>query len=187
MRKTLCWLSLSLPLLFAGCDDADSLYSSLPAKFSYSPVVSMSQLYTSLNSQGEWCTIILNNNYFEFTNLTGTGKALRTAVSGYTGFYMGLCGFIVGLPNMPELGSSSPVVTCYDLACATCYHNRYVTKKLTLQSGGYAHCSSCDLTYNLNNSGVVSDLGNNTFDYTETRSLYRYHVYYGNDVLSISN
>ncbi|MCD8302424.1 MAG: hypothetical protein LUC44_05325 [Prevotellaceae bacterium] len=176
-------------LLPTACSDAltTNKYSSLPAKFSYTPVSSISQLYTSCNSQGEWCTIKLSNGKFYFTNLTGTGEATQTALNGYTGFYMGLCGFIVGLPNIPELGNDYSVVTCYDLACSNCYAERSVTKQLTLMSGGYAHCSACDLTYNLNNLGVVSDEGKNNFGFTKFRSLYRYRVYYGNDTLSINN
>ncbi len=173
-------------LLATSCKD-DSTFSSLPAKFSYSPVVSMPVLYAACNSQGEWCTITLRNDKFIFSNLTDTNEAARTSVSNYSGFYMGLCGFIVGLPNMPEVGNDYPVVTCYDLACSSCYSDHYVTKPLELLSGGYAHCSSCDLTYNLNNQGIVSDVGNNTYGYTKFKSLYRYRVYYMGDVLSISN
>ncbi len=187
MRRTLL-ATLALALA-ASCNDAltTSAFSDLPARFSYQPVSSMSQLYTSCNSPGEWCTITLSNNKYLFTNLTGTGEALRTALSGYTGFYMGLSGFIVGLPNIPEMGYDTSIVTCYELACSNCYHERYVAKPLTLLAGGYAHCSACDLTYNLNNLGIVSDTGGNTFSYASPRPLYRYRVYYGNDILTINN
>lgn len=178
-----------LLLLCIGCSDGltTSTFSSLPAKFSYTPVTSMPVLYTCCNSQGEWCTITLKSGKFLFTSLTSTDEALQTALYGYTGFYMGLCGFILGLPNMPELGYDYPIVTCYDLACSNCYVNRSVTKALTLQTGGYAHCSACDLTYNLNNQGIVSSEGKNTYSFETFRPLYRYRVYYGNDVLTINN
>ncbi len=185
-RLALALMTGIMCLLPMACAD-ENVYASLPAKFSYSPVVSMPVLYAACNSPGEWCTITLRNEKFYFTNLTTTDTANQTSMSNYTGFYMGLCGFIVGLPNMPELGYDYSAVTCYDLACSNCYADHYVTKPLTLQSGGYAHCSSCDLTYNLNNQGIVSDEGNNTYGYTKFKSLYRYRVYYGNDVLSINN
>ncbi len=176
-------------LFHTSCSDAlkTNTFCSLPARFSFSPVSSMSPLYTSCNSQGEWCTIVLQNDKFIFSNLNSTSEAPITAVQNYSGFYMGLSGFIVGLPNMPELGYDYPVVTCYDRACSNCYINRSVTKPLTLQTGGYGHCSSCDLTYNLNNQGIVSDVGNNTFGFTEFRQLYRYRAYYSGDSFVINN
>ncbi len=180
-------LTLSLLALSATSCKEDSMYSSLPARFSYSPVVSMPVLYAACNSLGEWCTITLKNDKFIFSNLSDTNEAPRTSVSNYTGFYMGLCGFIVGLPNMPEMGNDYSVVTCYDLACSNCYADHYVTKPLTLLAGGFAHCSSCDLTYNLNSQGIVSDIGNNTYGYTKFKSLYRYQVGYYNDKLTINN
>ncbi len=180
-------LTLSLLALSATSCKEDSMYSSLPARFSYSPVVSMPVLYAACNSLGEWCTITLKNDKFLFSNLSDTNEAPRTSVSNYTGFYMGLCGFIVGLPNMPEMGNDYSVVTCYDLACSNCYADHYVTKPLTLLAGGFAHCSSCDLTYNLNSQGIVSDIGNNTYGYTKFKSLYRYQVGYYNDKLTINN
>ncbi len=183
-RLALCPVALSLA---TGCAESDTYFCSLPAKFSFQPVTSISQLYTSLNSQGEWCTITLASSKFVFANLSGTGTANQTAVTGYTGFYMGLSGFIVGLPNMPELGADAPVVTCYDLACAACYAERSVTKPLKLQTGGYGHCTSCDITYDLNNQGQPADLGANTFAYENPRSLYRYRVTYLGDVLVINN
>ncbi len=178
-------LTLTLTAMLTAC--GDDKFSDLHAKFSYSPVVSMPVLYAACNSQGEWCTITATGDKFCFSNLTSTDTANKTSMNNYTGFYMGLSGFIVGLPNMPELGSDYPVVTCYDRACSNCYADHYTTKPLTLLSGGYAHCSACDITYDLNNQGIVSDEGNNTYGYTAFKSLYCYHVYYGNDTLSINN
>lgn len=169
-------------MLFSCNDDAliSNKYSSLHANFSYNPVSAVSQLYSACNSMGEWSTIRAVNSQFVFSNLTGETPVNRTAVQNYSGFYMGLCGFIVGLPTIPELGNDVPVITCYDLACSNCYHDRSVTKRLTLQSGGKVFCSGCQRTYDLNNVGQVSqgDAGIN---------LYRYRVYYGNNTLSIRN
>lgn len=180
MRK---YVTLLLTLCIWSCseDIVSNKYCSLPAKFTFSPVNSISQLYTSCESQGEWCTITLSNKKFYFTKYNGSrGEANQLAISGYTGFYMGLSGFIVGLPNIPELGENRCVITCYDLACRNCYDDYVVTRSLTLQESGYAYCSRCRRTYNLNNTGQVSEgePGN---------PLFRYRVYYGNNTLSINN
>ena len=178
---------IGLLLLFhASCIDdmVSNKYCNLPARFNFSPVNSISQLYTSCNSQGEWCTITLSKEKFYFTKANGSqGEVNRTAQDGYTGFYMGLSGFIVGLPNIPEVGETYPVVTCYDLACRNCYEDEsggYTRKKMVLREMGYAYCSHCRRTYNLNNTGQVSD-GD------AGKPLYRYRVYYGVNTLSINN
>ena len=175
-------------LLCTSCGDGlvNSKYCNLPARFDFRPVNSISQLYTSCESMGEWCTITLNEagNKFLFAKPTGTpGEANRLALEGYTGFYMGLCGFIVGLPNIPEIGAAVPEVTCYDLACRNCYDETgFMTRKLTLKEGGFAYCSRCGRTYNLNNTGQVSQGPGG-------KVLYRYRVYYDNkySILSINN
>lgn len=184
MRRPLR-LALGALLLWPGvstCGDAvvSGKYSNLPARFTFTPVNSISQLYTACNSMGEWCTITLSNSRFHFTNLSGTGLANQTAQSGYTGFYMGLSGFIVGLPNLPEPGSDAPVVTCYDLACRNCYEDHSVTRPLQLQTGGWARCPRCQRSYSLNSTGIVSQG-------SAGKALYRYRVYYGNNTLSVNN
>lgn len=156
-------------------------FCSLPAKFMFTPVNSISQIYTSCESMGEWCSIELKGNKFLFTKADGSqGIANRTALDGYTGFYMGLSGFIVGLPNIPEIGETVCIVTCYDLACRNCYDDFIVARRLVLQEGGLAYCSRCQRTYDLNNTGKVvkGDAG---------KPLYRYRVYYGNNTLNINN
>lgn len=172
-----------MSLVFASCNGelTSNKYCSLPARFTFTPVTSIPQLYSSCESMGEWCSIEATGSQFLFTKPGGSqGKANRTALDGYMGFYMGLSGFIVGLPNIPELGETMPVVTCYDWACRNCYDDFNVTRRMTLQTGGYAYCSRCQRTYNLNNTGQVSsgEAG---------LPLYRYRVYYGNNTLSINN
>lgn len=155
-------------------------YSNMPAKFSFSPVSAYSQLYTACNSMGEWSTIRAEGAQFVFSNPTGSTSVNRTQVQNYSGFYMGLSGFLVGLPNIPEMGSERPIVTCYDLSCSNCYHTNSVTKRLTLHTGGTATCSTCHRTYDLNNLGQVSQ-GEGGIN------LFRYRVFYGNNTLSIQN
>ena len=179
MRKSLFLFSL----LFASCSGelVSNKYCNLPARFVFTPVNSISQLYTSCESMGEWCSVEVDGNRFLFTKPNGSqGIANRLSIQGYSGFYMGLSGFIVGLPNVPEVGEMESVVTCYDLACRNCYEDYYVARRLTLQEGGYAYCSRCRRTYDLNNVGQVSS-GESGMP------LFRYRVYYGNNTLNINN
>ena len=176
-------LGVLLLLLFCACNDdlVSNKYCSLPARFVFTPVNSISQLYTSCESPGEWCTITIKDDKFYFTKTKGKpGEWPQVKLDGYTGFYMGISGFVVGLPNIPELGEMMPVVTCYDLACRNCYDEAYVARSLKLQEGGKAYCERCKRTYDLNNTGQVSqgEPGN---------PLYRYRVSYGNNTLVVNN
>lgn len=182
-RNILTLLPTLLLFLFTACDDeglVSQKYCNLPARFSFNPVSSISQLFTSCNSLGQWCTIKVQGQQFLFTNPEGSTLVNRTQANNYTGFYMGLTGFIVGLPNIPELGTDYPVVTCYDLACPSCYEEAYITKPLTLHTGGKATCPRCQRTYDLNNLGTVSQG-------EPGRQLYRYRVAYSNNSLVINN
>ncbi len=174
--------TVSLLLCLACGDDGliSQKFCNLPARFSYNPVSAVSQLYTSCNSMGQWCTVIASGQQFIFANPEGSTSVNRTAVQNYTGFSLGLSGFLVGLPNIPELGSDYPVVTCYDLACRNCHEEAHAAKRLTLSTGGRATCPRCDRTYDLNNQGLVSQG-------QPGKSLYRYRVYYGNNTLAINN
>lgn len=165
-----------------GCGDGlvSDKYCRLPARFTFTPVNSIQQLYTACNSMGEWCAITLNNNQLYFTTPSGTGQANLTASSSYQSPIMGLSGFIVGLPNIPEAGTDYPVVTCYELACRNCYEEQSITPRLQLQTSGYAHCTRCQRTYNLNNTGIVSQG-------TAGKALYRYRVYYSENTLAVNN
>lgn len=178
------FLSLSI-LALTGCGQDDltsNKYCNLRARFAYTPVTDVSQLYSSCQSMGQWCTIIATGNQFIFSNPQGSTSRNMTAADTYKGFYMGLSGFIVGLPSIPELGYDYSIVTCYDLACRNCYEEDCVTKRLTLNTDGTASCSKCNRIYNLNNQGIVAqgDAG---------KSLYRYRVTYSpsSNAISINN
>lgn len=175
-------LGLGLLMLGQSCGEEiiSHRYCDLPARFSYSPVSAVSQLYTSCNSMGQWCTILATSSQFVFSNPEGSTPVARTAVTNYTGFYMGLSGFIVGLPSIPEMGSDYPVVTCYDLACRNCYEEAHVTRRMTLNPGGTATCSKCQRTYNLNDQGLITKG-------EPGKSLFRYHVVYASNTLAINN
>lgn len=166
--------------LISCSDHVESRYSGIPAHFVYKNTNTVPQLNAALNNPGEFATIVLDRNYYRFTNLTGTTQVNKTALNNYSAFRMGLSGFIVGLPNIPEPGMDISVVTCYELACPNCYRTQSVTRSLQLLEGGYAACTHCRRTYSLNNQGLViaGDGG---------ASLFRYRISYANNVLAIIN
>ena len=180
MRKLAVLLLL---LSFCACNDelVSNKYCSLPARLVFENTFTVPLLHTACTNMGEWCTIEVKGSNFYFTRYNGNNVTWPILEPDkYKGIYMGLSGFIVGLPNIPELGETVPVVTCYDLACRNCYDDAFVTRNLTLQEGGLAYCSRCQRTYDLNNTGQVSqgEPGN---------PLYRYRVSYGNNTLVINN
>lgn len=178
-RSFLCFFITAL-LLWGCADEVENRYTSIPAYFVYKNTNTVPQLNAALNNMGEFATIVLDRNYYYFTNLTGTTQVNKTALNNYSSFRMGLSGFIVGLPNIQEPDMDVSVVTCYDLACPNCYRAYSITRSLKLLEAGYASCSSCQRTYNLNNQGLVAkgDAG---------ISLFRYRVSHANYVLAIVN
>lgn len=181
VRHGLC--GMLILLMAAGCSpDAivGNKYCSLPARFVFEPVSSVSQLYAACESMNEWCTITANQERITFTNLGGSTPVNRTALNYYTGIHMGLRGFIVGRPPLSEMGYDTPAVTCYDLVCSNCYNDEGRPIALTLKGGGRAYCTNCQRTYDLNNMGIVS-IGDRGIP------LYRYKVYYSNNTLRVDN
>jgi hypothetical protein len=178
--------SFFVPLLlaitiFTSCSgDVEDVYSHYSAYFVLSNTNTVPSLNAALNNMGEYTAIYGQGSQYYFTNLTTTDKVNKTALSSYTYFDMGLAGFIVGLPNIPEVGSTTSSVVCYDRTCPNCYNDFNVTRALTLKEGGYAKCNRCTRVYNLNNGGVVSS------DTTGLK-LFRYRVYYTPYTLTIRN
>lgn len=145
-------------LLLPACsEDVENLYSNQPAYFVYQYVQTAPCLYTSLNNPGEFSTIQLDRQRYIFRNLKSEYIANQTALANYSSFRMGIAGFIVGLPNLPEPGMETSRVVCYDLACSNCYSQLMLSASLQLKENGKAYCSRCQRTYDLNNGGIVSE------------------------------
>lgn len=182
MPRRNCFIPSILLAALVSCSDGitSNRFCTLPARFNYTPVTSVHQLYAACNSLGEWCTITASSTQFIFSNPQGSTPVSQTAVNNYNRPYMGLSGFIVGTPTIPEMGADLPIVTCFDLACSNCYAEATVTKRMELRQGGISYCPRCHRTYDLNNTGQVS-LGD------PGRPLYRYRVLYGSNTLSINN
>ncbi|MBQ0049381.1 MAG: hypothetical protein KBT12_03955 [Bacteroidales bacterium] len=188
MRVRHFLIFLSCLMLAASCSEVgvvSSRFCSKYAKFSVDNVISISQLYSACQSPGEWCTITAENDRYIFANLKGRTPINKVALGAYTGFYLGIGGFIVGLPNTNEPGYDTPMVTCYDLACSNCEkESGYLSIRLEMREFGFAACPKCKRSYNLNNTGTIS-AGEPGI------SLYRYRVYYSPEryggTLSVDN
>ena len=177
-------LILSL-LLLSGCSDGESnsKYSNMRARLTIENVTQAPVLFTACESMGEYCTAVISDDgsRFVFTDAAGHTSPINIlAISGYSGYYLGLSGLIIGKLTIPEMGEDYVRVVCFDLACSNCYQNYNIAKRLALQAGGYAKCGSCGRTYNLNDCGTVSDGPTG-------RSLYRYRVSYINYLLLVNN
>ena len=152
-------------LAILGCEKTDYTYSNLPAKFIFENAYQAPALYTK--------QFVFKGSAKEpsYVNLT--------AITGYSGFNLGLSGLIVGLPNIPEIGKTESLVVCFDLACSNCYNDYNITKPLVIQNGT-ATCNSCKRTYDLNNVGFISNG-------EAGKPLYRYRVSYVSNTLVVSN
>lgn len=178
-------LLVSIFPLFFSCSNGDvsNKFCNLPAKLTIENIQQAPVLFTACESMGEYCTITTSSDggRFLFTNATGNTSPINIlAISSYSGYYLGLSGFIVGKLTIPEMGEDFVRVVCYDRACSNCYQNYNITKPLVLQNGGYAKCNNCGRTYNLNDIGNISDG-------PDGRPLYRYRVNYIGNTLVINN
>lgn len=175
----LCCLVACLAGLLA-CSDTETRFSRLPARLVVTNTNTIPQLNAALGNPGEYCTIELRGQSYRFTNLAGASEVNRAAVAAYQNTYLGLSGFIVGLPAIPEPGDDTQRVVCYDLACPNCYEDFAITKSLRLNEGSRATCPTCSRTYDLNTQGIVA-AG------TPGQSLFRYRVTYVPYTLQVSN
>ncbi len=156
-------------------------FCNLPAHMTVENVQQAPVLFTACECMGEYCYVISNGQQFLFTDAANhTSTTNITAISSYSGSYLGLSGLIIGKLTIPEVGENDTRVVCYDRACSNCYQNYNITKPLVLQTGGYAKCNSCGRTYNLNDCGTISDG-------PAGRALYRYRVSYVRYTLIVNN
>lgn len=178
LRRLACLACLALP----SCDAADNLYSSLPAYFAMDNVLQAPVLHTALQSPGEYCTIRLAGGAYEFASPTQREPSLVNVsqLAAHSGFCMGLGGFVVGLPHIPELGRDASRPVCYDLACPNCYHESNFAKRMTLRSSGMVHCPACQRAYSAGDGGIVSQG-------PAGRPLIRYRISHAGHAMVINN
>lgn len=170
MRTNILHLLTACVLLLACTEAEHPYYTGARASFSYTATNTIPELNSALGSMGEFCTIRMDAKGFIFTNLRTSTTRPFTAIETRVRPGLGLSGFIVGLPNMPEMGADVPRVVAFDLACP-CYDDFDTTHNLRLQNGGRATCDRCQRTYDLNNRGIVAEG-------PAGRSLYRYRANY---------
>lgn len=174
-------LLMATTLLVACEKDIQNTYSNYPAYFVCNTVSTIPQLNAAMNSLGVFCTIRSDRERFLFSDETNkTTPVNATAISSNASIYMGIAGFIVGLPSIPELGTDTSTPVCYDLACPNCYSDYNIARSLKLKEGGNAHCTSCNREYNLNSQGQVAK-GNGGIN------LFRYRISYSGNSMVINN
>ena len=108
-------------ILLASCKDGEvnSKYCNLRARLTIENVTQAPVLFTSCESMGEYCTVRSDGQRLHFTDASGhTSPYNIPAISGYSGIYLGLSGFIVGKLTIPEMGEDITRVVCFDLSCS---------------------------------------------------------------------
>lgn len=180
MAVAVAWVLLPVGTASCGDDDVQNVYSSYRAYFRYDNVMSVLPLYPALTGLGEYCTISAAGSYLYFRSLTKSQQVNLTAVAYYQK-YVSIAGFIVGRMNVPDMNTGAVELVAYDLACPNCYADDYISRPLTLKEGGFAYCSRCKRTYNLNDAGLISSG-------EKGRKLERYRISYsGSATVEIRN
>lgn len=174
-RKTLVAVSLltvGLAASFvAGCSESvTDLYASIRAFFRYDNVTASHQLYTALNSPGEFCTVTLRNSVIYFTDADGRSSQGNLSATEAYGKTQCVAGFIVGTPSVPDLnGQTAP--RAYDLVCPTCYERNAIQRSLQFDGREQVKCPRCSRTYSL-------QTGLQTGGDEGVSILYRYRMMY---------
>lgn len=185
MRRFLCRYAMPLLLLagMSGCaDDTDGFYSGYRAFFRYNYVLTTQPLLSAVGNPGMFCTITFPGGNYRFVSSDGktTFDYRPTALDQY-GKPECVAGFIVGTPNIPDFNGQF-TLAAYDLVCPECFISTSIQRSLGVAQNGWAACSRCGRSYDLNNGGIVVQ--------GETgRKLLRYHVAYSpaQGVLVIQN
>lgn len=170
-----------LILCLTACDNAESTYSNLRARYTNDNVMQVPPLRIACESKEEFCLIFNAGTNFVFKSFKDSYSLPITDLDRQKGFIMGLSGFFVGQPAIPDDGN--PMV-CYDAACPNCYTKQSMTKRLQLTSNNMAQCPNCQREYFLGDHGYLKD-----GKAGDVLRLIRYRAYYqaGRNTLIISN
>jgi len=174
-------LSISFFVLMgvlSSCEDLTNAYSNREYVRCNYTVASYTELFNVMGNYGQYAFIRKMPNGKVRMTLASTGKYTEynpDKIQSY--FYFGLAGLIVGTNNYGES-------LCYDLGCPYCDGSAY---RLTLKDNGYAKCSRCGITYDLNLYGVIVSI-DSAYNYvSKPRALYRYHITYDGTNVSMYN
>ena len=168
LKKTLLLL-ICLMMATACADDVQTVYSKYRADFVYDKVSTTDPLYKALTGAGMFCSIYRQGGKQYFTSPYETTYRNLTDLNLYQR-YVTINGFIVGLANQTEMGTTVLPLLCYDRVCPNCYEEGH-NYSLALQENGFAYCSRCKRKYNLNDGGLIAE-GDNGL------KLIRYHIMY---------
>lgn len=141
-------------------------------------VTQASYLQRACESQGVFCLVYkdVSKFYFQGPRADQLNELPITDRDKYNGMIMGLAGFFIGRPSLPD--TSNPMV-CYDAACPNCYQDRVITKRLQFIDTYMVECPTCHRTYNLDDRGYVYKTPENEDqDPAHNRRLIRYQVHY---------
>lgn len=143
-----------LTLLTACTNSADDEYAHERAFLKFAPVTGVVPLNNAVNSMGQFCTITLGANAFQFRSGEGaTATYPYTAEIKSYGQPECISGFVIGKSSLPDMNLQYPVLA-YDLVCPNCYAESLITRALTLK-GEELSCSRCHRVYDLTNRGIV--------------------------------
>ncbi|MBQ9665416.1 MAG: hypothetical protein IJ635_07655 [Bacteroidaceae bacterium] len=159
-------------------DDATSTYSKREYVYCYFSVLQYTELFNVMGNYGQFATIRKRvvNGATKIT-MTSTGSSTDyTADALSANFGLGLGGLIVGTNHYGE-------TLCYDLACPICDR---ADRRLSLSDNGYAKCSKCGTTFDMNNYGAIYEVSEDNPPATH-RGLYRYRVRYDGQIVNAYN
>ncbi len=177
VRLLVLTLSVGFIATLISCDDTTTTYSNRElVRINYA-VSSYTELFNVMGNYGQFASIREMGNGKVRMTLGSTGKYTDyTPSKTQQYFYFGLGGVIVGTNYNGEN-------LAYDLSCPYCDAAAY---RLSLSDNGYAKCSHCGISYDMNNYGVILST-DSTRQYGSLRGLYRYKITYDGTNMSVYN
>lgn len=169
-------------LTFSSCsdDEATSTYSKREYVYCYFQTIQYAELIHVMGNLGQYATVrkkvVDGVTKIQMTSQASTNNYTADALTKDFGY--GLGGLIVGTNNYGES-------MCFDLACPICDR---ADKRLTLYSegDGYAKCSKCGVTFDMNNYGAIYHVPEGS-NLTPPRGLYRYRIRYDGSIVNAYN
>ena len=129
-------------LMLSCADDVQNVYSKYRAAFTYNKVTTTAPLYKALTGAGIFCSIYCQGGKIYFNTPYESKYETLTDINMYMK-PIAFNGFIVGLSNLPEMGTTDLPLLCYDRVCPNCFEES-ISPSLTLQD---SHPAGFSLLY----------------------------------------